>query len=1023
MTNQSSYRPRTGGTASRTTILLHLTGVLLLASHNLSAQKLELPKGPIKDALIGSPGKEWIADMTVNWKGQLMAIGGSSTGEHGGSDIYFLTYNDELSKGTERYIGRSADDEAHSIVPDRDGLLLVAGYSTKPKGYRDSKTKYYGGKDGWLLWLDEEGTVKSERVLGTEKDDEFVSVHPLNNGGYLIVGNSDDKTWLLRLNAKRELIWQKFIQYHKLTTKAHSSVLTADQQLYVAGEVIEQGSPHLWLGGFDLEGKSTLETILPFGKAQDGLDIIELSDQSLGVVGHIGFGDRQGREDGYFCTFARNGVMGDYVVLGDRDADAINTVIQTIDGAILAGGRTRSDERGSRRDASWLVHVGRNGKVINNQTYGSKFSDQIRTLYQHPDGRIFAAGFSSQNVLKSRQTWMLQMSKSGKAPSKAPKALRMSLGQISYPSKQSFLQPGERTHVPLTIENMDSSALGSLRAVIKPVQGPGGEGTLAIGDGICLPVLPALRRSNFFLPFQLLDIAPAGLWRFSVELFHFDKPIGAAQYFEAQVGAAMITQLTLDAVSPANTLTSTETTSIPVSIRNTGNTTAKSVTLSISPIPGLKMPTLIRAGDLPAQTSFTYNLPVEVMSDAIGGPVVLRLRASDENLQKTATRDVNFTVAPPSRKVAVDSSKNYVVSVWVSPNPDNYERKEIVWASNEITIQVKIVSNQPVDRQNFCLEVNGQPCVQGVKFDEVKIKGERLSKTFQQTIPLTEGLNQLKAVVNNGAGRHESEMIQIVYAPSKPNLHIVAIGVPGSGLKYTAQDARDFAATLGLNNHAFNSIFIDTLVTEAKTTKTEILKTLRRLQYRHDDLQINPKDLLLFFVSSHGFNTGTGFRIAASDYDSPFQEETSLDFEKDLLSYLKPINCQKMLFFDACHSGAAFSALPDKGIIDLAAQQRDLTMILSSQANEFSYEDEAWGHGAFTSALLRGLKSFNTAADRRAIDTNANSQLEINELYHYLSREIPHLVNKKHPKTRTEQHPNLVLANQGAGSTVVYQLK
>jgi Caspase domain len=1018
------YRSGTNEPAFSTAVFpLQLAGLMLLLSQSLAAQKFELPKQSLKEATVGTAGKEWVADMTANWKGQLTAIGGASTGKYGGSDIYLTTYNDQLNKGIERYIGRSADDNAHCIVPDHDGLLLVAGYSTTPRGHKNLKVQYYGGRDGWLLWLDETGEVVNEWVMGNDDDDEFIFVRPLNGGGYLLVGNSGTATWILRLNAQKKLLWQKHIRYHNLPTKASAAILTADQQIYVVGEVIEQNAPHLWLGGFDLDGKPILETILPFGKARDGLDIIELNDRSLGVIGRVGFGDRQGREDAYFCSFARNGVMGDYAVLGDRDADALYSLIQTTNGAILAGGRTRSDERGSRRDASWLVNVGRNGKVIGDETYGSKFSDQIHALYQHPDGRVFAAGFSAHNVLKSRQAWMMQMSKSAKPPAKTPKTPRISLGQVKYPTNLNFLKSGERTSIPLILENTDSSTLGNLRAVIKTVQGPGGDGALVIGEQTCLPILPALQRTAFFLPFQLYKEVPGGMWRFSVELFHFDKPLGVAQYFDVQVEAPAVAQMSLEAQSPANTLTMAEVTQLPVTVRNTGNTRIKSIILNVSPIPGLKLPAPIRVGDLDAGESFKYNIPVEVTADALGGPMVLRLRASDESLQRSAAREVHFTVAPPAKKIAVDSSKNYVVSVWVSPNPDNFERQEIVWSSNEITVQVKIVSNQPVDRQNFCLEINGQPCVQGVKFDEVKIKGERLSKTFQQTVPLSEGVNKLRAVVNNSAGRHESETMQIVYSPSKPNLHIIAIGVPGGGLKYTTEDARDFAAAMGLNNKAFQNIFIDTLVTEAKTTKTEILKALRRLQYRHDDLQINPKDLLLFFVSSHGFNTGSGFRIAASDYDSPFQEETSLDFEKDLLSYLKPIKCQKMLFFDACHSGAAFSALPDDGLAGLAAQQRDLTMILSSQANEFSYEDEAWGHGAFTGALLRALKAFITPINRNTVDKNADNKLEINELYGYMSREIPMLVNKKNPKTRTEQHPNLVLANQGAAETVLFELK
>lgn len=333
----------------------------------------------------------------------------------------------------------------------------------------------------------------------------------------------------------------------------------------------------------------------------------------------------------------------------------------------------------------------------------------------------------------------------------------------------------------------------------------------------------------------------------------------------------------------------------------------------------------------------------------------------------------------------------------------------MVWPQEEITVQVKIVSNQPISKQQFCLEINGQPCPTGVKFDEVQIKGDRNSKTFSQQIRLVHGENILKVNVQTPNGPVNGDPLKIIYTPSKPNLHILSIGVPSTDLKYTIKDARDFAQALAVpQNKAFGKIFVDTLLTEERTTKTEILKALRRLQYRYGDLQILPKDLLVIFVSGHGLGAYDGtFRLAASDYDAPFIQETSLDFEQEIVNYLQSLPCQKLFFVDACHSGTVFGS----GISGIAAKKTNLNMLLSCQPKEYSYEDDAWENGAFTHALVRCFKAFSK--QEAHMDANADNKLDALELFKFAEKEVPQLVEKKRPKANTSQRPNLFLAESG----------
>jgi uncharacterized caspase-like protein len=66
-----------------------------------------------------------------------------------------------------------------------------------------------------------------------------------------------------------------------------------------------------------------------------------------------------------------------------------------------------------------------------------------------------------------------------------------------------------------------------------------------------------------------------------------------------------------------------------------------------------------------------------------------------------------------------------------------------------------------------------------------------------------------------------------------------------------------------------------------------------------------------------------------------------------------------LLLFDAYHSGAVdpggASAVLDAGVLRDALNSNNVTVLTSSDKDELSREDRAWGHGAFTKAFLNAL--------------------------------------------------------------------
>jgi hypothetical protein len=143
------------------------------------------------------------------------------------------------------------------------------------------------------------------------------------------------------------------------------------------------------------------------------------------------------------------------------------------------------------------------------------------------------------------------------------------------------------------------------------------------------------------------------------------------------------------------------------------------------------------------------------------------------------------------------------------------------------------------------------------------------------------------------------------------------------------------------------------------------------------------------------------FRIAAGDYDSPFMQETSLDFEKEVVDYLNTIGCAKLFLLDACHS--AESGTADRA--NFSTTKTGINLMVSCRANEYSYEDDRWQNGAFTKAIIQTLDDFK---NRRFSDDNNDNALDVQELFRRVEKQVPQLVNQKRPKAPTEQHPVLI---------------
>jgi hypothetical protein len=276
---------------------------------------------------------------------------------------------------------------------------------------------------------------------------------------------------------------------------------------------------------------------------------------------------------------------------------------------------------------------------------------------------------------------------------------------------------------------------------------------------------------------------------------------------------------------------------------------------------------------------------------------------------------------------------------------------------------------------------------------------------YENVISLLEGENRvLIELVTPNVVIQSNEMI-INYKPKQPNLHVLSIGIPHRDLKFTTVDAENFANAF-LNqtgmDKVFNKIYVEKKNTRENTRNLDIRAAMEDLKRRYNtDLiggKINREDVLILFISSHGkTDDNNDFKILASDYDT-YGDVSNIDYKRDILDILNQIDCKKFVFIDACHSGSAQGArLVNQArfaLEEINSAYPGLNVLTSSQVDELSYEDDSWGNGAFTKAILEAF-SGNTSANGPNPDPDGDKIIRFGELYDFLQKRVPAMVMEK----------------------------
>ena len=288
---------------------------------------------------------------------------------------------------------------------------LILGSRTGPISFR----KYYE-----LMKTDPRGNVIWSKVLGGDTTAFLNRVVLLNDGGFLLVGNTgflrnkpylidNGDSWVVRTDSEGNTLWSKTIPSINLTEDINDAGVLSDGNIILVGstsfpEVREQ----YWIIKIDPQGNILWEKTLGGDREDSAKKLIVLPNDELLIAGLSSSdisGDKsennKGRNDFWVIKTDANANKIWDITLGTRSEEIFGDIISMPDGGFVIGSYTGADISGDKSEKRigsfdyWVIKIDDQGKKVWDKTIGGNESDKLSKLLALPDGGVLLGGGST----------------------------------------------------------------------------------------------------------------------------------------------------------------------------------------------------------------------------------------------------------------------------------------------------------------------------------------------------------------------------------------------------------------------------------------------------------------------------------------------------------------------------------------------------------------------------------------------------------------------------------------------------
>lgn len=967
----------------------------------------------------GYGGVDYASSVITNFAGELVMTGSATPPRGSGTDILLAIFNSGVMDTIVH--GGPGDESANDILQLTDGRYLVAGSTTSTEN--DSSA-------GLLLLLSRDGRrVLQDRIIGGEKSiaSVFTAMCRDNEDNVYLTGQEGDAIWVVKSTPNGEIVWSN-------TFRRKNPAIGTDVIILPSGEIVVIGysedkrdytgyylrltaSGEL-IGNVDYKGDrpasmvllaNATEIIMTGRAPEERGDLLFLKINTEGEV------------------LERKAHHGPYKYSSE---DYGTGVWQDLNGYVHIVGVNSSERRGMSRFKAWYSIYDEKGDTITSELIGGKSEDIVYALHPISDDTFAVAGYTASGKGGGKQAWLLRV---GLSPSLAIDRPSVKCISAVYQDADGNgkLTLGEKSIIEFTFAN--ESVDRSTRLELEPITMSGND--ILNSSRLSLPYLPPGSKVSATVDVGLMSQIPEGIITMRYQYANGKEAACPVMVPVGEMPDPELEFFTFTSPESSITVVKGDTSTLNVALRNTGNVRLVDIGLRyVLPdhVNLIEQPTTLEnlEPDEESLLEVRYVVLPQYLNDSLQIKIVA---AGSEETYAEHQFETPVTLPILPVKDTIPTRSEFLHIVWTNPTSELVKNGGVATKDEFVSLQALVISSHPVGESNLELYVNGAPVARGQKFRNVRLMpngtdGGQNGYTYDflvERLVLGSGNNIVVLKASNEAGEYDTAPFTFLYAPEKPNLHLLSIGVP-SNLKYTTKDAADFQNVfISQQGLLFEQVYSRLLTSRAETTATSMKKAIVDIEHDYRNGIILDRDVVVLFISTHGkaYTHYNAFRLADSspEYERTlYPKETSIDFEADVVNRLSDLPCKVIIFIDACNSGgvqymdagpsAKSGGAPSptglsRALNKLIAASSGIRTIASCQSDELSYEDDKWENGAFSEALLEAFTNVSVQVSGLNQTVKANEDddtLTLQELYRFISVRVPYLVSRKSDATTTQ---------------------
>lgn len=410
---------------------------------------------------IGGNGDDWLHHAFQNKEGNYVLSGYSSSGisgdktegSRGTSDLWILETDLQGNILWQKTVGGDYVDEIIKTLQLDDQTYLLAGNSWS--GRSGEKTEPGKGfHDLWFVKLDKDQNIEWQQSYGGEGQDFLTDILATKDGGFLAIAHSrssvsGDKTtvpwgesdlWLLKLNVRGEIEWQKGFggdqveAYAKILETPNGYLIGASSASGVSGNKSEptRGIGDYWVFEIDANGEILWQRTIGGDNGDSLSDLVATPDG-----GYILAGDSASRLSGDKSipnkTFddlwlvkidAHGSIIWQKTYAGGyTGTNWLTDILPSSQGGYLisamagpGAGHDKTEPGYQDRDF-WLLKISEEGEVCWDKTLGGASADQSMSAFEDLEGNFVVGGWSDSDasgdkseMAMDRDIWVTKIS-------------------------------------------------------------------------------------------------------------------------------------------------------------------------------------------------------------------------------------------------------------------------------------------------------------------------------------------------------------------------------------------------------------------------------------------------------------------------------------------------------------------------------------------------------------------------------------------------------------------------------------